>query len=239
MYKSGNIGIINKAFGKYRYRLLGKIEVADDIAESDDNKPTYVISISREYGSGGREIGKILADRLGYKYYDTELIKLVMEESGYSPEYIKKNEQTPDKSILNDFFEWYQPNGEDAVPNINSLFNKEENIIKSIAKCENCAIVGRLANCILRNKKHLYNVFITADEESKIKKVSERDNLSKENATRQVRKVNQERSAHCKYFTDTDWGNAKNYNLTVKSNDFGYEKTAELIEILFKQKFSL
>lgn len=233
------LGIINKAFGKYRDRLLGKIEVADDIAESDDNKPTYVISISREYGSGGREIGKILADRLGYKYYDTELIKLVMEKSGYSPEYIKKNEQTLDKSILNDFFEWYQPNGEDAVPNINSLFNKEENVIKSIAKSENCVIVGRLANYILRNKKHLYNVFITADEESEIKKVSERDNLSKENATRQVRKVNQERSAHCKYFTDTDWGNAKNYNLTVKSNDFGYEKTAELIEILFKQKFSL
>ncbi|WP_440447835.1 AAA family ATPase [Ruminococcus sp.] len=90
MYKSENIGIINKAFGKYRDRLLGKIEVADDIAESDDNKPTYVISISREYGSGGREIGKILADRLGYKYYDTELIKLVMKESGYSPEYIKR-----------------------------------------------------------------------------------------------------------------------------------------------------
>lgn len=113
-----------------------------------------------------------------------------MEESGYSPEYIKKNEQTLDKSILNDFFEWYQPNGEDAVPNINSLFNKEENVIKSIAKSENCVIVGILANYILRNKKHLYNVFITADEESEIKKVSERDNLSKENATRQVRKVN-------------------------------------------------
>ncbi len=125
------------------------------------------------------------------------------------------------------------------MPNINSLFNKEENVIKSIAKSENCVIVGRLANYIPRNKKHLYNVFITADEESEIKKVSERDNLSKENATRQVRKVNQERSAHYKYFTDTDWGNAKNYNLTVKSNDIGYDKTAELIEILFKQKFSL
>lgn len=85
MYKSENIGIINKAFGKDRDRLLGKIEVADDIAESDDNKPTYVISISREYGSGGREIGKILADRLGYKYYDTELIKLVMKKAVIHP----------------------------------------------------------------------------------------------------------------------------------------------------------
>lgn len=73
----------------------------------------------------------------------------------------------------------------------------------------------------------------------KLKKVKERDHLSHENAAKQVRKVNRERSAHCKYFTNTDWGNAKNYNLTIKSNDFGYEKTADLIEILFKQKFSL
>lgn len=101
------LGIINKVFGKYRDKLLGKTKIADDTAETDD-KPTYVISISREYGSGGRAIGKILAEKLGYKYYDTELIKLVMQESGYSPEYIEHNEQTLDKSALNDFFEWYQ-----------------------------------------------------------------------------------------------------------------------------------
>lgn len=233
------LGIINKVFGKYRDKLLGKAKIADDTAESDKDKPTYVISISREYGSGGRAIGKILAEKLGYKYYDTELIKLVMQKSGYSPEYIEHNEQTLDKSMLNDFFEWYQPNNGDTVPNINSLFKKEESVIKHLAKTENCVIVGRLANYILRSKKHIYNVFITADEESEIEKVKERDHLSYENAAKQVRKVNRERSAHCKYFTDTDWGNAKNYNLTIKSNDFGYEKTAELIEILFKQKFSL
>ncbi len=162
-----------------------------------------------------------------------------MQESGYSPEYIEHNEQTLDKSALNDFFEWYQQNNGDTVPNINSLFKKEESVIKHLAKTENCVIVGRLANYILRNKKHIYNVFITADEESEIEKVKERDHLSHENAAKQVRKVNRERSAHCKYFTNTDWGNAKNYNLTIKSNDFGYEKTADLIEILFKQKFSL
>lgn len=232
------LGIINKVFGKYRDKLLGKTKIADDTAETDD-KPTYVISISREYGSGGRAIGKILAEKLGYKYYDTELIKLVMQESGYSPEYIEHNEQTLDKSALNDFFEWYQQNNGDTVSNINSLFKKEESVIKHLAKTENCVIVGRLANYILRNKKHIYNVFITADEESEIEKVKERDHLSHENAAKQVRKVNRERSAHCKYFTNTDWGNAKNYNLTIKSNDFGYEKTADLIEILFKQKFSL
>lgn len=232
------LGIINKVFGKYRDKLLGKTKIADDTTETDD-KPTYVISISREYGSGGRAIGKILAEKLGYKYYDTELIKLVMQESGYSPEYIEHNEQTLDKSALNDFFEWYQQNNGDTVPNINSLFKKEESVIKHLAKTENCVIVGRLANYILRNKKHIYNVFITADEESEIEKVKERDHLSHENAAKQVRKVNRERSAHCKYFTNTDWGNAKNYNLTIKSNDFGYEKTADLIEILFKQKFSL
>ncbi len=124
------LGIINKVFGKYRDKLLGKTKIADDTAETDD-KPTYVISISREYGSGGRAIGKILAEKLGYKYYDTELIKLVMQESGYSPEYIEHNEQTLDKSALNDFFEWYQQNNGDTVPNINSLFKKKKNRLLS------------------------------------------------------------------------------------------------------------
>lgn len=234
------LGIINKAFGKYRDKLLGKIDESESIAESDNSAtPTYVITISREYGSGGREIGKLLAEKLGYKYYDTELIKLVMEESGYSPEYISKNEQTPGKPMLNDFFEWYQPHNGDIIPNINSLFEKEESAILNIAKTENCVIVGRLANYILRNKKHIYNVFITADEKSEIKKVSERDNLTKEKAAHQVRKVNQERAEHCRYFTDTEWVNAKNYNLTINSDDFGYKNTAELIRVLFERKFGL
>ena len=170
------LGIINKAFGKYRDKLLKKTpSVQVDEKTDDEQNPTYVITVSREYGSGGRAIGKILAEKLGYKYYDTELIKLVMQESGYSPEYIEHNEQTLDKSALNDFFEWYQQNNGDTVPNINSLFKKEESVIKHLAKTENCVIVGRLANYILRNKKHIYNVFITADEESEIEKVKERE----------------------------------------------------------------
>lgn len=96
-------GIINKAFGKYRDKLLKKTpSVQVDEKTDDEQNPTYVITVSREYGSGGRQIAKALAESLGFKYYDNELIKLVVEKSGYSPDFIEKNEQTIKNPLLHD-----------------------------------------------------------------------------------------------------------------------------------------
>lgn len=135
--------------------------------------------MSREYGSGGRQIAKALAESLGFKYYDNELIKLVVEKSGYSPDFIEKNEQTIKNPLLHDFFAWYGgPLDTANMPNVESLFNREKNVIKTISQNESCVIVGRLANEILKNKKHTFNVFVSADENTEAERISERDNLS-------------------------------------------------------------
>lgn len=195
------VGIITKAFGKQRDKLLGK---TDEIAAPSDEASSnnYVITISREFGSGGREIGKLLAKQLGFHYYDAELINLTAEKSGYTPEYVEENE---------------------------------------LAQKESCIIVGRLANYILKDlpKEHAYHVFVSADALSEAARVSTRDHVSLEEAAAKIKKVNHERAVHCKHFTQTDWGHIKNYDLCIKSDDFGAAETAQIIADLFHKKMKI
>ncbi len=233
------VGILNRAFGKQRDVLLGKNDAVEAVipAQASSN---HVITISREFGSGGREIGKILAEQLGYGYYDSELIRLAAEKSGYTPEFIEKNEQSLKNPVLHDFFEWYAtPVDQTDLPKVDQLFQKESEIIRELAGKESCIIVGRLANYILKDMPNAYHVFISADAASEAARASARDNISMEAALEKVNRVNHERTVHCRYFTKTDWGNVKNYNLCIKSDDFGVEETAHIIAEMFKNKMKL
>lgn len=230
------VGIINRAFGKKRDALLGKDEEIAE-AETAEVSSNYVITISREFGSGGREIGKLLAEKLGISYYDSDLIRLVAQKSGYTPEYVEKNEQSLKNPVLHDFFAWYSgPLEQSELPKVDQLFRKEAEVIRELAGKESCIIVGRLANFILKDVPSAYHVFIGADKQAEAERVSERDNISLEAAAAKVKKVNQERANHCKYFSKTEWGNAKNYDLCIRSDDFGVEGTAEIIYTLFERK---
>lgn len=232
------VGILNRAFGAKRDVLLGKADAAD-LAEADAADAGYVITISREFGSGGREIGKILADQLGFHYYDSELIRLAAEKSGYSPEYIEQNEQAIKNPVLHDFFEWYAgPLEQSELPKVDQLFRKEYELIRELAHKESCIIVGRLANYILRDMPNAYHVFISADAASEAARVSVRDQLSDKAAAAKVKKVNHERAVHCRHFTKTEWGNVRNYNLCIKSDDLGIEETAQVITTLFQKKMN-
>lgn len=240
------VGIINRAFGKQRDKLLGKDEASDNArgekatdenaVESDSN---YVITISREFGSGGREIGKLLAEQLGFHYFDSELIRLVAEKSGYTPEYVEQNEQKIKNPALHDFFAWYAgPLEKEELPKVDQLFEKESELIRELAGKESCVIVGRLGNYILKDMPTAYHVFISADMATEAERVAARDHMSPEAALAKVKKVNHERAVHCKHFTKTDWGNVKNYNLCIKSDDFGVEKTAKIIADLFEKRMA-
>lgn len=235
------VGIINRAFGKQRDQLLGKTENAAPATESVAAPAfNYVITISREFGSGGREIGKLLAKQLGFRYYDSELIKLAAEKSSYTPEYVQQNEQALKNPVLHDFFAWYaQPLEESALPKVDRLFQKESELIRELAGKESCVIVGRLANYVLKDLPAAYHVFISADAASEAARVSARDHISLEAAAAKIKKVNHERSVHCRHFTQTDWGNIKNYDLCIKSNDYGARETAQIIVDLFRKKMQL
>ena len=201
---------------------------------------TLVGIINRAFGSDGREIGKILAEQLGFHYYDSELIRLAAEKSGYTPEYVEQNEQALKNPVLHDFFAWYAGPLEQAdLPKVDQLFQKESALIHELSQKNSCIIVGRLANCILKDLPTAYHVFVSADAAAETARVSARDNISPEAAAAKVKKVNHERAVHCKHFTKTDWGNVKNYDLCIKSDDFGVTETAQIIGDLFQKKMGL
>lgn len=234
------LGFINKLVGDKRDRLLGKIpdKNTDENVLEYDEKQNYVITISREFGSGGRDIGKLIANQLGFKYYDSELIKLAAEKSGFTTEFVQANEQSLKNPILHDFFEWYAtPIDKSELPKVDQLYQKEKEIIRELPEKSSCVIVGRLANHILKDYEKSYHVFISADIDTEIKKTMQHENLQLKEAEHKVKKVNHERTVHCKYFTKTNWGKADNYNLMIRSSDFGYKQTANLIINAFRLKF--
>ena len=232
------VGIINRAFGRQRDRLLGKTD--EPVATAEEAASNYVITISREFGSGGREIGKLLAKQLGYHYYDSELIRLAAEKSGYTPEYVEQNEQALKNPILHDLFAWYAgPLEQTDLPKVDQLFQKESALIRELSRNGSCVIVGRLANYVLKDLPTAYHIFISADAASEAARVCACDHISPEAAAAKVKKVNHERAVHCKHFTKTNWGNVKNYDLCIKSDDFGVNETAQIIADLFKKKMKL
>jgi uncharacterized membrane protein YczE len=230
------LGRLNKAFGSYRDKILGiENDELSEKAADESGEGNRVITISREYGSGGREIGKQLAEKLGIAYYDLAVIRSVAEKSGYSEDYVKGNEQKVGSPALLNWYSWYTAaTTEEDLPKVEKLYHVQKQVIRELAKKESCVIVGRLANHLLKEDKNAFHVFISADLDAKIERVTKRDQISREAAKKQIAKVEKERANHCYYFTHEQWGNAKNYDLTIKSNRFGIEKTVEIIADLVK-----
>lgn len=201
------------------------ISNALDDDTSTDNKLSKhtVITVSREYGSGGRYVGRLIADKLGIKLYDKELIKKVAEETGLSVEYIENNEQKREKlENLNSGY-YFGLNYSDE------LFIKESETIKEIAEKESCVIIGRCADFILKDKDDVVKVFIYSDMEDKIKRVTEIYGIKKEDAKKEINRINKLRANHYKHYTEREWSNSENYDITMNSATLGVEETADLI----------
>lgn len=187
-----------------------------------NNKNHFVITISREYGSGGRYIGKLVAQKLGIKLYDKEIITKLSEKTGLSTEYIKTHEQKT--NILDNLNNGYYYN----LNNNDELFIKESDLIKELAK-ESCVIVGRCADYILKDQKNVTNIFIYSDMKNKIKRATKYYKLNKNTAEKEINKINKLRSNHYKHYTGETWNNPENYDLCINSDTLGVEDTAELI----------
>ena len=199
--------------------ILSKKE--DDVKTSKSNN--FVITISREYGSGGRYIGKLIADKLGIKLYDKEFIEKVALETGLSQEYIEKNEQKRDLVAgLNNGYYF-------GLDNSDELFLKESELIKEIADKESCVIVGRCANFILNDRKNVIKVFVYSDMDSKIKRATEFYGLSNSNAEKEIKNIDKLRANHYKYYTEKDWKDFSNYDVCINSDFAGVEGAADLI----------
>ena len=204
-----------------------------------------IITISREYGSGGRLIGKLLAENLGYDFYDKEIIDMAAQESGLSPDFIKKTEQNLSSGFLYNLLLGTSYSGTagsaassisggQIVPLADQVFNAERKVILDLAKKGNCVIVGRCADYILNtseeiNKDELLNVFIYADVEEKLKRIEELYNEPELSAKKTIQQIDKRRANHYNTFTESTWGDRKNYDLMINSSTAGIETTAKII----------
>ena len=209
-----------KSIGKRR--TLSKALVDDT---STDNKLTkhIVFTVSREYGSGGRYVGRLIADKLGIKFYDKEFIIKVAEETGLTEEYIENNEQKRDTlaSLNNGYYS--------GLNNADELFIKESNLIKEIAEKESCVIIGRCSDFILKDNKNVIKVFIYSNLEDKIERATKIYGLDRVTAEKEIKNIDKLRANHYKYYTDSDWKDFANYDICINSDILGVEKTADII----------
>lgn len=205
------------------YKKIGKEKnesytLTDDTSTNNILKSKVVITISREYGSGGRYIGRIIADKLGIKFYDKDLVNLVSKEAGLSEEFIEENDQKRNwGSSLNSSY-----NNDDKI------FEAETRVIKQLSDKESCVIVGRCADYILKDNENVVKIFIYSNKEDKINRAIKYYNLEEKKAIKQIEKVNKERAKHYKFYTNQEWGKVNNYDFCINSS-IGTEKTADMI----------
>ena len=181
-----------------------------------------VITISREYGSGGHYVGQLLAKRMGINFYDKNLINLISRKSGLSKEYVEANNQK-----LASFK--YIDNNDDRI------FIAEEKVIKDLANKESCVIVGRCADYILKDNKDTIKVFLYSSSQDKVKRAVKYYNLEEDKALKEINKINSERAKHYKYYTNRDWYDFANYDIALNVDYLGVEKTAELLEQVIRE----
>ncbi len=192
-----------------------------------------IITIGREYGSGGRTIGELLAKKLGVAFYDKVLIDMAAKKSGFAIDYIKNTEE----QVTPNFLFNLAANGyytstmfiHDGLPASDNLFILQSKIIQEIAQKEPCVIVGRCADYILRGRSDCMNVFIYAPLADRVARAVNEYGLPSANAESTVKRNDKIRAKHYQYYAGAKWGEMRRYHMALNSSAFGCEKAAELI----------
>ena len=186
-----------------------------------------IITISREFGSGGRFIGEEVAKKLGIAYYDKNIINEIAEKSGLSPEYVQKNaELSPKKGLFAYAFAGRDITGKSVE---DMVYEAQRNIILELAEKEPCVIIGRNADFILKDRDDVLNVFIHGNMPEKMKRICQLYNVSEQDAVKMMTDTDKRRMTNYNFYTDQRWGKASNYTLCLNSSQLGYDKCEEII----------
>ena len=203
-----------------------------------------IITISREYASGGRMIGRKIAEMLGYSFYDKELIDMAAKESGLSPDFIAKTEQNISSGWLYNMMlgSSYAIGTAGATPGAanpilplaDQIFNAQRKVILNIAKDKKCVIVGRCADYIINSsgetdKNDVFNIFIYANLDDRIDRAVNEYGLPAADAKKIITQIDKRRANHYNTFTENTWGKCNNYNLSIDSSFLGIDGTAKII----------
>lgn len=241
------VGFIARLFGKHlefvkpyifpeNYETNKNHNTSDENGKetSEDARHKNVIVIGRQYGSGGHDIGKILADKLGFDFYDQEIIKMAAGTTGLTSEFIEKREETMTNSLLYDLVnQMYQYRDEKEEAPKDKIFDAESKVIRDLADKGNCVIIGRCSDYVLRDDDRVLKVFFTAPMESRIERVMKRLGVESGNAQHRIRKEDKYRADNYRYYTGRIWGASANFDLTINT-DLGIDFIEKCIDDALK-----
>jgi len=186
-----------------------------------------IITISREFGSGGRFIGEKVAKELGIAYYDKNIISQIAEKSGLSPEYVQENaELSPKKGLFAYAFAGRDITGKSVEDLVHEAQRK---VILDLAEKEPCVIIGRNADYILKDRDDVLNVFIHGDMPEKIKRITRLYKVNEQEAVKMMADTDKRRGTNYSFYTDQKWGKASNYTLCLNSSQLGYDRCEKII----------
>ncbi len=186
-----------------------------------------IITISREFGSGGRFIGEEVAKKLGVAYYDKDIIGKIAEQSGLSPEYIQENaELSPKKGLFAYAFSGRDITGKSVG---DMVYEAQRKIIMEIAEKESCVIIGRNADFILKDMNDVLNVFIHGDMPEKTQRIIDLYNVEEKEAVKMMADTDKRRMTNYNFYTEQKWGKASNYTLCLNSSQLGYDRCERII----------
>ena len=186
-----------------------------------------IITISREFGSGGRFIGEEVAKKLGIAYYDKNIINEIAEKSGLSPEYIQENaELSPKKGLFAYAFAGRDITGK-SVEDL--VYEAQRKVILELAEKEPCVIIGRNADYILKDRDDVLNVFIHGDTPEKIQRITRLYNVEEQKAVKMMVDIDKRRMVNYNFYTNQKWGKADNYTLCLNSSQLGYDRCEKII----------
>ena len=204
-------------------------------------KTNTIITIGRQFGSGGREIGYMVADKLGIKLYDKEMLQRAAQDSGICEELFESHDEKPSNSflyslVMDTYSMGYSGSTYNDMPINHKIFLAQFDAIKKIANEGPCILVGRCADYALEGYPNLLSVFIHADLDARIKRIAKKYDLMDAKAKDLIIKTNKKRASYYNYYTDKRWGDADSYDVCLDSSVLGLEGTAEAIIKLIEVK---
>lgn len=201
-----------------------------------------IITIGREYGSGGHEIGEKLAAELGIKCYDKELLELAAKDSGLCPEIMENHDEKPTNSflyslVMDTYSMGYSSSGAYLDMPINhKVFLAQFDAIKKLADNESCVIVGRCADYALEDYPNMISVFVKAPLSSRVSRIMKRNEVKEDKAFEMIAKKDKKRSSYYNYYSSKKWGEAKSYDLCIDSSEVGIEGAIAVIKAFIEAK---
>lgn len=208
-------------------------------------KELFVINIGRQLGSGGKDIGEIIARRLGVRLYDKELLTLAARQSGLCAEFFEKADEKESRSVLSTMIGYLRSpfagdcGGVTSVLSNDALFKIQSDVIRDVAERESCIFVGRCADYILREHPRRVDVFISASEADRIRRICARTGCTADEARAQMERGDVRRAGYYNYYSSKTWGAAATYHLCIDSSVFGDEGTADFILEFASRKLNM